>query len=503
MSDILKELKKFAVDYTLLYIEDNAGLRINVEKLLSKFFSNVFTAENGREGLDMFKKHQPDIIITDINMPEMNGLDMAEKIKSIIPSSKIIIMSAHEEKEYLHQAIDAGIFRYLNKPAKTNILVKALYDTILVIQKEEDNLLLQVQLQDIFNYQNNIIIMLKDKKPTLVNHRFLDFFDVDNIDNFLEKKDAFDSLLLEHDEFLYTTQANTWYKQACKTPGKLYHTKIKNSAGEARHLILKARKIPNKDNYFVLSFDDITELNLMKLFDKSSANDDKINEDTESVLKLMKVVHDNSAEIKVHNFYRGLTITNPAVLTKVSDKETVLKTSNSQLKVVQLVKNTVLSSEIFPTPVLIKSIKKVDFEKQTISFSKMQFLSRSATDRKYIRLEPEKDTRISLFYQERKFTAECSILDISLVSIKVQVSALPPGVETSVPLNVSIILPTNAQPLIINTNTRVFRIDENPKSFDLILMYELHDKTLYMLKEYMANRQMILIREFRSLELKL
>lgn len=502
MSEILQELKKFGADYSLLYIEDNEGLRTNVAKLLSKFFKDVYTAENGKEGFDLFKKHQPDVIITDINMPEMNGLEMAQKIHDISPSSKMIVMSAHEEVEYLHQAIDAGVFRFLNKPAKTDILLQTLYDVILVIQREEDNILLQVQLQDIFNYQNNIIIMIKEKKPTLVNHRFLDFFDVESIKDFFAKGYTLDSLLLEHNEFLYSTEEKTWFEQACENPGKLFHTKVKNHQDQARHLILKARKIPNKEDHYVLSFDDVTELNLMRLFDKDSAASDMALQDNLAVLKMMKIVLENSAELKVHNFYRGLTITNPAVVTKADDEGTVIKTSYAQLKIVQLIKNTVLTSEVFPTPVLIKAVDKVDFDQQTISFTQMQFLARSATERKNIRLEPEQDHKVSVFFEERKFTTECKIIDISISSAKIEVSALPPGVEEGVTLNLAIVLPTGASPLVINTSATLFRIDEHTRSYDMVALFELHGPTLDKLTSYMAKRQMALIREFKSLELK-
>jgi len=385
--------------------------------------------------------------------------------------------------------------------------MQALYDALLVTRKEEDNALLQLQLQDIFNYQNNIIVMIKNKVPILVNHRFLDFFKVESIEDYLEnnlcKNHCFDSLLLEHSDFLYSTQERTWLDEACANPGKLFHAKIMNHEGENRHLILKTRKIPNKDDYYVLSFDDVTELNLMGLFDKDAAVRDIVEQDKTSIIKMIKIIQDNSAEIKVHNFYRGLTITNSAVVIKNDDEGMTIKTTYSQLKIMQLVKNTVMTSEIFPKPVAIKAIDKVDFDQQTISFSKMQFLARSAAERKYIRLEPEDNHKVSLFFKDKKFTAECTIVDISIVSAKISVSALPPGIEKDIELQLSIILPTEAIPLVINTSSTLYRIDKLAKSYDLVVLFELHNKTLENLITYMSKRQMALIREFKSLELKL
>ncbi len=70
----------------------------------------------------MFKKHYPDIIIADINVPEMNGLNMSEKILETSLSNKPIIMPAHEEKKYFLQAVAAGVFSLLNKPVKRDTL---------------------------------------------------------------------------------------------------------------------------------------------------------------------------------------------------------------------------------------------------------------------------------------------------------------------------------------------------------------------------------------------
>lgn len=75
---------------------------------------------------------------------------------------------------------------------------------------------------------------------------------------------------------------------------------------------MKLRKIPEKKDYYILSFDDVPELNLMSLFDSDAARDDENSLDKMAILTLLQVVKDNSSEVKVHNFYKGLTIVNPA-----------------------------------------------------------------------------------------------------------------------------------------------------------------------------------------------
>jgi len=343
--------------------------------------------------------------------------------------------------------------------------------------------------------------MFQDSKPVIVNQRFLDFFGVETLEEFFQKNPSLDSILKEHQGFLYTTESATWFATAVKNPGKLYHTKIFNHNNESCHLIMKLREIPEKQGSVIVSFDDVTELNLLGLYDKDAAAQDKVFQDKNIVLKYMKIVNENNGEIKLHNFYRGLTITNPAVIIHLNDENVVVKSTNSQLKVVKLVKNMTISSEVFPSAVLCKSVKDIDFEKQTITLTDLQFIQRSGKDRQNIRLEPEENHSISLFFEGKKFVGETSIVDISIVSVKLELNALPSGISIDQEVSISIVLPTSGAPLNINTPAKIFRVDEQKRHFHIVLIFKLTGLTSNQLSDYLAFRQMALIREFKALEI--
>ncbi len=502
MNNKLQEVQRLAKDTGVLYVEDNPGLRENIVQLLGKIFTNILSAQDGQEGYDVFKKHKPRLIITDINMPKMSGLEMAKKIKDEEPDTKIIYITAFNEKDYLLEAINVGVFRYLPKPAKVNQLIDALYDALKAIQYEENKHLYDAQLQDIFNYQNNLLIMFQNSHPVIVNQRFLDFFGVETLDDFLEKHSTMDFILKAHEGFLYSTDERTWYEEASANPGKLFHTKIIDHQEQNRHLIMKLRELPHKKDSTIVSLDDVTELNLLGLFDKNASNNDKVLQDKKTVLKFMKIVSENNAELKLHNFYRGLTITNPTVIVHMDEEQVVVKTSYSQLKIVKLVKNTVISSEVFPSAVLCKSVKEIDFDKQMITFSDMQFIQRSGNDRQNIRLEPEGHETVTLFVDGNKFYGEIRIVDISIVSLKLELNALPPHFEIGMEVNISMVLPTTKAPLSINTPATLYRIDELDRSFHIVVLFELNELKHKGVSEYLSNRQMSLIREFKALEIK-
>jgi YesN/AraC family two-component response regulator len=102
----------------ILYAEDDSVTRNILAKIIPLKFPDVefYPAENGKIGLDIFKQHTPDIVITDINMPIMDGISMVAAIKALRPETIIIIISAYGDTTYLLDAIELGVDHYIMKP---------------------------------------------------------------------------------------------------------------------------------------------------------------------------------------------------------------------------------------------------------------------------------------------------------------------------------------------------------------------------------------------------
>jgi len=134
----------------VLYVEDDAETREELELILHSWFKNLFTASDGEEGLELYKKHHPDIVISDIQMPKMNGLSMAADIRSINPTQEIIILSAYNDVEYLFRALELGIKHYITKP----ISIERLLEKLVEIKK-------QMTLQDAVNRKSKLLEQYK------------------------------------------------------------------------------------------------------------------------------------------------------------------------------------------------------------------------------------------------------------------------------------------------------------------------------------------------------
>ena len=141
------ELKNYSSKLSVLYVEDNEILRESFTSYLEKFFKLVVTKQNGEEGLKEFNSNSYDLIITDINMPKMDGIEMSKQIKLIDPSQHIIIVSAYRELNNIIETIKIGIDGYILKPVDFKQVNDILYKSSLQIYNEYKNQEYQTNLQ--------------------------------------------------------------------------------------------------------------------------------------------------------------------------------------------------------------------------------------------------------------------------------------------------------------------------------------------------------------------
>jgi YesN/AraC family two-component response regulator len=111
---------------TILYVEDDVTTMTEVRQMLKRRHESVLVAENGANGLELFRRFRPDIVITDIMMPVMDGLRMARAIRDMDPEIPIIAATAHSDSSYLLEAIEIGIDHYVIKPIDLGKLLAAI-----------------------------------------------------------------------------------------------------------------------------------------------------------------------------------------------------------------------------------------------------------------------------------------------------------------------------------------------------------------------------------------
>lgn len=124
---IAEELKVFAKHQKILVVEDDLELREELVNLLSLFFKSVDEACDGKDGLKKYQQGKYDIVLSDITMPNMDCIKMSSEIKNIYREQSIVMLSAHNDLEFLIELIDIGINQFVAKPFEAgNLLYRLL-----------------------------------------------------------------------------------------------------------------------------------------------------------------------------------------------------------------------------------------------------------------------------------------------------------------------------------------------------------------------------------------
>lgn len=165
----LKQLKTLSI----LYVEDEQLIRKNAIEFLSRYCDNVFEAEDGVEGFQIYQEEKIDIIISDIKMPKLNGLELATKIRKEDKVTPIIMLTAHTQTDYLLKAVELQLIKYLVKPLVLSQLKEALLMAIEIISG--DNALIMLNSRTCYDRFNQTLFV--DKKLIKLTYKELLFFD--------------------------------------------------------------------------------------------------------------------------------------------------------------------------------------------------------------------------------------------------------------------------------------------------------------------------------------
>jgi len=209
-------------EFTLLYVEDDKDMQDYLYRLLKDEVKEFYQAYNGVEGLDFFRDKKPDIIISDITMPLLDGLEMSKKIKEIDHEQIIILLSSLDDINVIKDSIDINIDGYINKPilnikdfldkvySKVSLLkykrlkkkeqkIEILLDVIQEVShhwKQPLNAISLISSKYQYQYENNMLITKEDiKQFKTITDLVLKLSNVlEQIENITEKGKNIDNL---------------------------------------------------------------------------------------------------------------------------------------------------------------------------------------------------------------------------------------------------------------------------------------------------------------------
>jgi len=159
---------------TILYVEDEPLIRENAVEYLNRYCKKVFQAKDGEDGYAKYQTHSPDLIISDIKMPKLNGLDFAAKVRETDKTTPIILATAHTETEYLLRAVELQLIKYIVKPITSEKLQEALAMACDALETDYTHI---IKLDETTEYDTLNQTLIQNNAPVKLTHNELLFFD--------------------------------------------------------------------------------------------------------------------------------------------------------------------------------------------------------------------------------------------------------------------------------------------------------------------------------------
>lgn len=160
---------------SILLVEDEEHLRASFAKVLLLYVDKVYTAGDGEEALLIYHNQHPDIIITDIKMPKLNGLELIKKIRKENHHIPIIVTSAYTDQDFLLESIKLSLVEYIVKPIKESDLTRLL-ETSATILLEKSKTILKIDKYNAYDYDNKILI--QNKIAIVLTQKEIEFFEM-------------------------------------------------------------------------------------------------------------------------------------------------------------------------------------------------------------------------------------------------------------------------------------------------------------------------------------
>jgi two-component system, cell cycle response regulator len=241
---------------TLLFVEDEERTRARVTTVLARRVTNLLVAENGEKGLVLYNKYKPDVLLTDLNLPDISGLSLISKIRENDPKLEIVIITAHNESDYLLEAIEQGVSNFLIKPLDIFKLDQALDKIFHKLMMEEEIEMQRSYTRKVLDFQESLVIVTDGTNIIDANERFKQFFELKNEQlQELTLESIFAELEGAPAFHLFTE--DDWKVESHEVSKVIIYD---GHSGMNRYFKIKTELFPDQQHLKIISLTDVTEL---------------------------------------------------------------------------------------------------------------------------------------------------------------------------------------------------------------------------------------------------
>jgi len=210
---------------SILIAEDEKNVRESFEKVLSLYVKTVYAAVDGEEAYELYEKYSPDIVITDVKMPRLNGIELIKKIREKNKTIPIVVTSAYTDQDYLLESIKLSLVEYAIKPMKESDLNRILENSARILL-EYSKTIIPFGEDSFYDYTNKVFIY--DGKKVTLTQKEVEFFELllAHRGDLVTKQDIEDKLYI-YEEAPPSALKNLVFKLRKKLPSNIIETRGK------------------------------------------------------------------------------------------------------------------------------------------------------------------------------------------------------------------------------------------------------------------------------------
>lgn len=166
---------------SVLYVEDEDDVREQLAMFLRRRVGTLLTAANGKEGLEAYLAHKPDVVVTDVSMPVMGGLEMAEAIKADNGDIPVLITTAYNEPDFFLRSIEIGIDKYVIKPIQPEALLESILKAAQTLFKHRLVEAHKRLVRFVLDASSDFMVLMSRDGEELANRAFLRYLGYESL----------------------------------------------------------------------------------------------------------------------------------------------------------------------------------------------------------------------------------------------------------------------------------------------------------------------------------
>ena len=248
----------------ILFVEDDRSIRDELASFLGRYAeAGLYAAKDAEEGLKFFYQYQPDIVISDIKMPKMSGIDMVKKIKETDPDQAIIFTTAHSDSAFFLEAIELQVDGYLLKPVDLRQLrrkIKKISEDLVLRRRYESQ---KEIMNEIAHLQGSMLAVFdKNLQLLFLNDTALTFWGFEDVEEALEENSMLGSRMIKDGDYFYpsTTEGRGWIQEIQDLEPHKRIIALRSLDGESTHAYMVDITHAEETGHTIVTLSEITKI---------------------------------------------------------------------------------------------------------------------------------------------------------------------------------------------------------------------------------------------------